>query len=342
MENKIQTNLIKIDLWSIFRVVLVILALWFLFLIRDVIIILFLAGLVAAIINPAVNYFEKRKLPRWIGALVVYIFIILILAGIGLTVIPTVVAQANVLSVQLPQFLQSIVSRFSPESQSEFLNMFQQWLSRSGPTSGKAFFSFLGSVAGQVVSFFMVLVIAFYLSVKKGAIREFINTIVPEKYQKFLEHFFGSLQKEIGAWGRGLIILSLFVGALVYLGLTLLGVKYALTLGVIAGLTEFVPYIGPLLALIPAVVIALGQSQTLTILVIILYIIVQQIENVLLSPYVMHKTVGLDPLIVVIVVLIGAKILGPIGIVFAVPITTIISILVKDYLKHRKEVAVKL
>lgn len=338
MENKIQTNLIKIDLWSIFRIVLVILALWLLYLIRDVIMILFLAGLVTAIITPAVDYFARKKLPRWLGALLVYFVIVFVLAGIGLAVIPTVVAQANVLSAQLPQFLQTIISKFSPEAQSEFVNMFQQWLSKSGPTSGKAFFSFLGSVAGQAVSFFMVLVIAFYLSVKKGAIREFIDTIIPEKYQKFLEHFLNSVQKEIGAWGRGLIMLSLFVGVLVYLGLTLLGVNYALTLAVIAGLTEFVPYIGPLLALIPALVIALGQSSTLALFVIILYIIIQQIENILLSPYVMHKIIGLDPLIVVIVVLIGAKILGPIGIVLAVPITTIISILVKDYLRHRGKV----
>ncbi|MDA2922353.1 AI-2E family transporter [Patescibacteria group bacterium AH-259-L07] len=340
MENKIQTNLIKIDLWSIFRIVLVILVLWFLYLIRDVIVIVFLAGLVAAIITPAVNYFERKKLPRWLGALIVYIFIILILIGISLIVIPTAVAQANLLSVQLPQLLQSILSKISPEFQSEFLAMFQQWLSKSGPSSGKAFFSFLGSVAGQTISFFMVLVIAFYLSVKKGAVRLFVGSIIPKKYQKFLEHFFKSFQKEIGAWGRGLLLLSLSVSILVYLGLTLLGVQYALTLAIIAGLTEFVPYIGPLLALIPALVIALGQSSTLALLVIILYIIVQQIENILLSPYVMHKALGLDPLIVIIVVLIGAKILGPIGIVLAVPITTIGSILVKDYLQHKEKVEV--
>lgn len=341
MENKIQTNLIKIDLWSIFRIVLVVLVLWFLYLIRDVLVILFLAGLVAAIITPAVNYFERRKLSRWLGALVVYFVVILVLVGISLAVIPTVVAQANILTTQFPKFFQSFLSRFSPESQSEFLDMFQKWLSKSGPSSGKAFFSFLGSVVGQVISFFMVLVIAFYLSVKKGAVRLFVNSVIPTKYQKFLEKFFNSVQREIGAWGRGLLLLSLFVSVLVYFGLTLLGVKYALTLAVIAGLTEFVPYIGPLLALIPAVIVTLGQSTTLVLLVIILYIIVQQIENVLLSPYVMHKTVGLDPLIVIIVVLIGAKIFGPIGIVLAVPITTIISILVKDYLQHKGKVAVR-
>lgn len=332
------TTIIKFDLWSIVRIILVALGLWFLYLIRDVILIIFLAGLVTAIITPAVNYFERKKLPRWLGALIVYIVIVLILIGISLILIPTVVAQAKLLAVQLPQFLQSILSKISPESQSEFLDIFQKWLSKSGPSSGKAVFSFLGSVAGQIISFFMVLVIAFYLSVKKGAVREFTDFIIPERYQKFLQDFLNSVQKKIGAWGRGLLLLSLFVSFMVYLGLTLLGVEYALTLALIAGLTEFVPYIGPLLALIPALVVVLGQSSTLALLVIILYIIIQQIENILLSPYIMHKALGLDPLIVIVVVLVGAKILGPIGIVLAVPITTIISILVKDYLRYRGRV----
>lgn len=340
MENKNQkenVTVIKVDIWSVVKIVLIFLALWFLYLIRDVVLIVFAAGLLAAIITPAVDFFERRKLPRWFGALLVYVIIILVLILIGLAVIPTVIEQTKLLMVQVPEFLKSLLARFSVQSRGEFLDLLQNWLSKAG-ASGKTFFSILGTVAGQTVSFFMVLVIAFYLSVKKGTLNLFFDSIVPEKYQKFLKHFAASVQKEIGAWGRGLLLLSLCVGILVYLGLSILGVKYALTLAVIAGLTEFVPYIGPLLALIPALIIAFSQSSTLGLFVIILYVIIQQIENVLLSPYVMHRTLGLDPLFVILVVLVGAKIAGPIGIILAVPAATIISILVKDYLKHKQKV----
>ncbi|MCH7758824.1 AI-2E family transporter [Patescibacteria group bacterium] len=335
MSDKVQTTLIKIDIWSIAKIVLIVLGLWFLYVIRDVILILFVAGLLAAIITPAVNYFEQKKMPRWLGALIVYLVILLVLIAIGFAIIPTVVAQSRLLVAQLPEFFRSILEKFSIQSRGEFTNLLNNWLGKSAFNS-RTIFSFLGTAATQTISVFMVFVIAFYLSVKKKSIRQFINSLVPGKYQQFLEDFFVSTQKKIGDWARGLGLLIIFVGLLSYVGLSILGVKYALTLAVIAGLTEVIPYIGPLIGVIPAVIIAFIQSPALALLVLILYLVIQQIENVLVSPYVMHKAVGLDPLVIIIVLLIGGKIAGPVGMILAVPVTTIISILAKDYLKHRR------
>lgn len=341
MENKNQkenTTIIKFDLWSIVRIILIALGLWFLYLIRDVIFIVIVAGLLATVITPAVNFFEKRKLPRWAGVLIVYLCIVLVLFLIGWAVLPVVVEQGRLLIAQLPDFLRSVMGRVSAGSRAEFANLLNNWLSKSA-LSGKTVFSLLGTVAGQIISFFMVMVIAFYLSVKKRIVRSFVNSIVPAKYQDFLEHFVESVQREIGAWARGVILLILFVGIMAYIGLSILGVKYALTLAIIASLTELIPYIGATLGAIPAVIVAFTQSPTLGLLVIILYLIIQQIEGVLLSPYVMHRVVGLDPLVIILVLLIGGKIAGPAGMILAVPAATILSILVKYYLKHRKKVA---
>jgi len=152
------------------------------------------------------------------------------------------------------------------------------------------------------------------------------------------KNFSASSQKEIGDWGRGMLILCLFVGALTYIGLSVLGIKFALTLALIAGLTELVPYIGPWLGGVPAVMIAFLVSPTLALVVIILYIVIQQIQNILVTPYIMHKAVGLDPLIIVIILLIGGKIAGPLGMILAVPAATILSILFKEYLKYKEAI----
>jgi predicted PurR-regulated permease PerM len=118
-----------------------------------------------------------------------------------------------------------------------------------------------------------------------------------------------------------------------------LGVKFALTLALVAALTEAIPYIGPWLGAIPAVIIAFLQSPTLALLVIILYVVIQQVENVLLTPNIMHRAVGLDPLVIIVILLIGGKLAGPLGMILAVPLATICSILVREYQKYKKTVS---
>lgn len=340
MENNSQTTLIKFDPWSIVKIILVLSGLGLIYLLRDVIFIVLLAGFLAAIMNPAVNYFERKKIPRWLGALFIYLFVILVFISIGLAIIPTVVEQLKIFADQLPDFIKQISSKIqtgiNPLAHDQFLEIFNNWLAKSS-LSTWSLFSFLGTVAGRIVSVFMVFILAFYLSVRKTCVRSFINSIVPDKYQNFLSKFIEAIQREIGAWARGALLLCLYVGFIAYLGLLIIGVKFALVLALIAGLTEVIPYLGPWIGAIPAILIALTQSPSTALFVIILYAGIQQIENAFISPYVMHRMIGLDPLAVILALLIGGKLAGPMGIILAVPAATIISILVKDYLKYKKQ-----
>ncbi|MDD4996340.1 MAG: AI-2E family transporter [Patescibacteria group bacterium] len=342
MEEKNHHNVttIKIDLWSIIKITLIIAAIWILYLLRDVILIVLIAGLLAAIINPIVNYLERKKIPRLMGAVFIYLGVLLILILIGLAIVPAVGEQTRLFIDQIPNFLKTIFSKMEAniqlDSQSQFFEIIDKWLDKSS-LSTLSVFSFLSTMAGQIISILMSFVLAFYLSVRKESVRSFIRSITPRKYQDFLDKFIESTQKEIGAWARGLLLLCLFVGTLAYLGLLILGVKFPLTLAVIAGLTEVIPYLGPWLGAIPAVLIALTQSPTLALFVLIFYIAIQQIENALISPYVMHRAVGLDPLAIILALLIGGKLAGPIGMILAVPAATMISILIKRYSKYRQK-----
>ncbi len=338
-KNNSNTTLIKLDHWSVIKIILILGGFWVMYLIRDVILILLIAGLLAAIINPIVNYFERKKIPRWMGALFVYLGVLLILILIGLAVVPAVVEQTGLFVDQIPNFLKSIFNKIQtniqPDSQSQIFEIINNWLGKSS-LGTLSVFSFLGTVAGQIISILMSFVLAFYLSVRKECVRSFIHSVMPGKYREFLDKFIESIQREIGAWARGLLLLCLFVGVLAYSGLLILGVKFSLTLAVIAGFTEVIPYIGPWLGGIPAILIALTQSPTLALFVLILYAAIQQIENALISPYVMHRAVGLDPLAVILALLIGGKLAGPIGMILAVPAATMISILIRYYLKYRE------
>ena len=339
--NKENVTLIKFDIWSIGKILLIFVILWLLYMLRDVIFISLVAVLLATIINPMVNYFENKKIPRWAGALFVYLSVLLVLILVVMAIVPAVVSQTKLFIDELPEFLSSILDKVQAGvqagSQEQFLNMFNNWLNKSS-LSAKSIFSILGTVAGQVMSVFMVFVLSFYISVRKRGVRSFIDSLVPTSYRKFLTDFTESAQKDIGAWARGLLLLSLFVGVLVYLGLLILGVKFSLTLAVIAGLTEVIPYLGPFLGAAPAVLIALTQSPTLALFVLILFMVVQQVESILISPYVMYKSVGLDPLVVILALLVGGKLAGPIGMVLAVPAATIVAILIRYYIKYKEKV----
>ena len=131
----------------------------------------------------------------------------------------------------------------------------------------------------------------------------------------------------------GQILLMLIIGVLTYIGLFFLDVKYALTLALIAGLFELIPYVGPFIALIPAAILAFIQAPLLGLLVVILYVVIQQLENYVIVPQVMKKTVGLNPIVIIIVMLIGAKLAGVIGIILSVPLTASIAEFLKDLQK---------
>jgi len=140
----------------------------------------------------------------------------------------------------------------------------------------------------------------------------------------------------MGAWLRGQLILCFIIGLGVFIGLTVLGVEYALVLGLIAGLLEMIPYVGPWTAAALAIFIALGQAPALALIVLIYFVVLQQAENNLLVPKIMRKAVGLNPIISILAVITGAKLAGFIGVLFAIPVASALSILLQDFFKNKE------
>lgn len=340
MENqKPQVTIIKIDPWSIVKILFVLIILGLLYLIRDIVLIFFAAVILTFIFSPFVDSLEKRKVSRVLGTLLIYLLILFILIGIIVPLIPTLSQEVNFLIKKLPAYYEDARQYFGGPDQGWpgiLQQLFTEWSSKINITS-QGIFSLLGTFFGWLFVVGTVFVIAFYLTVQKEALEQTIKALTPEKYKESVARLTNLIQRDIGAWARGLLILCLVVGLMDYIGLKILGVNFALVLACLAGIFEVVPWLGPWLAGIPAVLVALTQSPLKALMVAILYIAVQQIENNLIVPHIMKRAIGLNPLLVVLVLLIGAKLAGPIGIILAVPLVTIGVILVKEYLRIKRE-----
>jgi sporulation integral membrane protein YtvI len=334
---------IDISSLTLIKVLLIIVAVTFLFFIRDVILIVFVALILASAFDPWVDWLQKYKIPRGVGILFIYLIVIMVLGGAVYLIIPPIVIEVNQLAVDFPAYWEKIstnLNDFQSYSNSqgwgdniqESLDAIQQ--SISSVTGGV--FTTVFSFFGGIISFFIILVIAFYMTVEERAMKRVTRSFMPIKYQPYFTQLVNRMQEKIGRWLRGQLVLSLIIFLLVWLGLSLLGVKYALVLALFAGVTELIPYLGPFIGAVPAVFIAFTQSPQLALATVILYFVVQMLENNIIVPKVMQKAVGLNPVITIVVILIGAKVAGVIGIILAVPVTTALGVLLKDLIDTKR------
>ncbi len=336
---------ISISTGSMIRVIVILLVLGFVYLVKDVLVLLFVAIILSAAFDPMVDWLQTKKIPRALSILGVYIIfiglvatIIYSLAGPVKDQILDIARDANTAQIyqKVDEGLRNLsaIGTADHRPTSSGLSVVISNLSKA--SSG--IFNFIISLFGGVVSFFIVLVMTFYLVVEEEGMKRFIRSLTPDQHQPYVTQLVKRIQERLAWWLRGQLILSLIVFFLVYLGLTILGVKYALLLALVAGIFEIIPYLGPTLSAIPAVFFAFLQKPSLAVFTIILYVLIQQAENHLIVPKVMGKVVGLNPLVVILSILIGARLAGALGALLAVPVVTALAVYVEDLLdKQRAE-----
>jgi predicted PurR-regulated permease PerM len=200
----------------------------------------------------------------------------------------------------------------------------------------QGFFSTASTIFGGVLSFLMVVVLSFYLSVESDGVSNFLRIVTPAKNEKYILNLWKRSQHKIGLWMQGQVVLSIIIAMLVFLGLTLLQVNNALLLAVLAGMFEIIPLFGPILAAIPAVTLTLVTNGMASALIVIgLYIIIHQFENQLIYPLVVRKIVGVPPIISILALIIGYKLAGFVGLLVSVPLTTMLIEFLNDVEKNK-------
>ncbi|MBI3273951.1 MAG: AI-2E family transporter [Candidatus Colwellbacteria bacterium] len=328
----------KIDISSstIFRTILILLAFWFFYLIRDILVILLGAIVVAAAIEPVANRLQRYRLPRVVSVLAVYIAILAILALVVTLILPILVQQTTQLVQALPHVLlvaQDVLGNILPGSSETLIHQLQGGLARFSDAFGNIginVFQQTRSVFGNIVSVVFMFVIALYLVIEENALMKFFRIIVPAEHQTYVNNALGRVQYKLGRWVLGQVTLGIIIGVTVAVGLTLMGVPYALALGLLAGVLEIIPYIGPILAGLSATIVAFSASWVLGLATLVFFILVQQAESHFIIPNVMKKATGLNPLVTLIAVLLGARLAGVAGIILSVPVASMIGIFFSD------------
>jgi predicted PurR-regulated permease PerM len=320
---------------SILRVIFVLLILAFFYVIREVMALVFISIVAAAALDPFVDYFQKHKIPRAVSILVIYLIIFAIFSLVLVMLIPPISEQVGQFGKNLPGYYEQVMVGINSvqdgaEGQSNLPEALKSLSANLGDAT-KGVFSTLTDIFGGIISLLSVLVIVFYLVVEEQGLKHFIQFVTPKKFRAYAVKLIDRIQDTMGLWLRGQLTLMLVVGLMTYLGLTIMGVKYALLLALIAGLTEIIPFVGPFLGAIPAIFIAISDSWIKALLVGILYLIVQQLENHVLVPKVMQKATGLNPVIVIVAILVGGRLGGIVGALLAVPVAAMLSILINEF-----------
>jgi len=331
-------RVITISISTIFNILGVIVVLYLLYLIRDVLAIFFMALILAAVISPWVDWVNQKGVPKWLGVVSVYIVILFLLGTVAYLILIPVREQFHELSQNSPYYFDKVSSFFKVLEDYTGKNFLTEIKSGNLNFSSNSqnFYTTLSGILRGILSFFVTFVIAFYMLVEENALKKILWSFVPKKNHFYITDIISRMQNKIGRWIRGQLILSLIIFSIIFFSLSVLGVKYALILAFVAGLFEFIPYLGPILAFLPAIFLSFVQSPTLAILVVLVYAITQWMENNIIVPKVMQKVIGFNPIVSVLVLLTGFKIGGPVGAIVAMPVATATSVLVQD-LFERKE-----
>ncbi len=323
------------SLWRIFLMLILVISLYY---IRSVLVVLFLAIVISSALDAPLNYLQKKKIPRLLGILFIFISFISILTLLFYTIIPIIVIEFKDLFINLNKIETSLGGLFGIVKIADKFQLSLESFSTAVFSGDFTFLSIVPRVFENIILLIATLVISSFLALYRDGVENFLRAVLPLNYEDYVVKIFHRTRAKIGKWLEGQIFLSLVIAIVTFLGLKILGVNYSLVLGVIAGIFEIIPFVGPLIAGTLAFIIAMTQSFTLGIYAIILFIAIQQLESHLLVPIVMRKTTGVHPVIVVLSILAGSQIGGFIGVVLAIPFVVLLQELLEDYAarKHRQ------
>ncbi len=331
------------------RIIAVIVLLAFVYAIRDVFVILLVSIVIATAIDPVVDRLQARRIPRTLSVIALFLLIFGGALAILALIIPPLVNQVTELAQNFPTLYQKFTDEFTAlhdlTARAGFQQNIDSFLQSLQSGVGKVSTSVFGAVSGffgGLVSFIAILVLTYYMVSEESGMKKFFRGVLPTQYQPFFAQVFGRVQQKLGGWMRGQLLLMLIVAVADFIGLSIIGVKYALALALFAGLMELLPMIGSTIAAIPAIFVATTQSLTKGIITLVLFFVIQQIQNNFVSPRVYRGAVGLHPIVTLTVMLVGAKLAGILGILLAIPVALIVTTVYQETYGKRREAELQL
>ena len=320
---------IEISHKTIIFTVCFLLSLWLLYLIKDIILALFVSLLLMAILNPLVNRLARFKFPRGLSVLICYIVVIGLFTIAIAGVVPPLIEQTSGFVVNLPTYLETLKINTIISEQ-----ITSQLITQLGNLPGQIV-KIGVSVFTNIFSVLGILVLTFYSLMARNKMDDQLTFLFGQERREAVSKLINTLENRLGSWARGELTLMFLIGTADFLGLTLLGIPYALPLGILAGLMEIVPYFGPIISSIPAIIIGLSISPIMGLATVALAILIHQLENYIFVPKIMEKSVGVPPIATLIALTIGFRLFGVVGALISVPIVLTAQTLIKYYMSSK-------
>lgn len=320
---------------------------WVLIQIRPILIILLLGIILGTAIEPLVMRLRRFGLSRGQGIMLVYLAILSVLGLTMFLIVPPLVQQAVDLFNDVPNIIENLRAQ-AVSSNSEFirtsgvrsldraLRAYDE-LQTNPPIEGSTAYRLVSSAVGIIFTTFSVMIVAFYWMTEKSIVKRLVLDLFPLDKRERAHAVWDEIEFKLGGWTRGQVILCLSIGVTSAIAYRLVGLEFWLALGIWAGLTELIPFIGPILGGSAAFIVALADSWQKAVIVVIIVIVLQQLEGAVLVPRVMRNAVGMTPLSVILAVFIGGTLLGIIGAVIAIPIAAALQVLIQTLLRARAE-----
>lgn len=332
-------KILDISWRTILKVSVAILIFYALFAIREILILFVFALTISVLLNPAINFLRRRKIPRSLGVVFVYVGIFGALSILIYMMIPVFAQELQRFLDFFPQYFE----RISPPLRNLGLEAFKdietflKALEGNLGEMAKNIFTALFAVFGGVFSTLFVIITAVFLSLEGSAVEKALVLLFPKKYEARVLDVWKRGEKKVSGWFGGRIISCIFVGVASYIAFLIFTVKYPFTLALFAGVFNFVPYIGPLITAALLFLVVFPANPLVGIFVLITFVLIQQIENSVLTPILMKKFVGLPPVLVLLALVIGGELWGFLGAILAVPLFGILFEFLKGFLEKRRD-----
>lgn len=317
--------------------------LYLLYLLRGLFISFILAVLITYIVYPLVFAMEKRGTPRVWAILVAYMALFFVVTGTFMYGVPRMVKQLHGLEETIPLYteqfygmLHSIQVRLTNlgigDSARQLIDERVYWFEQNMLQLIRGAASALIGMVGYIFKIILAPVLAFYFIKDIENIRYRAISVIPGEKREEILRLFQEINTVLNSYTRGYLLIAAIVGGLTTLAMALLGMDFALMIGIFAGLTELIPYFGPVIGAIPAAGLAVLKSKWLALKVVLAFIIIHQLESSIISPKILGDKVGLHPLAVIASLLIGGELHGLAGMILAVPAAAVLKVIIKYFI----------
>lgn len=330
------SSVITISSGTMFRVLAIAVIVAFVYMIRDIVAMTLVAIFLAALIDPFADVFARWRIPRALAVIVVYFLGLVVISAVALVIVPPFLSEMSELVTALSPFLPQATASFDlgawfTGSWSTGIGDVLTTIRSSGVADAIPKLAAFGSSAVDIIfRLIVVLILAFYFIVERNSVSKSIGLIAPAEYQPFVTRIALKVREQMGFWLRGELALMVSIFILIYGSLSIIGVPYALVLALCAALLEIIPFIGPTVSAIPAIILAFTVSPVHALVTAGVYLVIQQIEGNILVPKIMQRVAGMNPIVTVLAVLIGARVGGIVGAILSIPLAMAIAVLLHE------------